>query len=70
MRKSVEAVFGRILTSETPSNEYLSTKLEELEQEEPTASRLDEASDSTGRIMTPGIASFSWTRHLTPRVAS
>jgi len=65
MRKSVEAVFGRIPTSETPSNEYLSTKLEELEQDEPTASPLDEittsadstidavtsATDSTGRII-------------------
>ena len=49
MRKSVEAVFGRIPTSETPSNEYLSTKLEELEQDEPTAST--SATDSTGRII-------------------
>ena len=42
MRKVVEDVYGRIPASACPSSEYLAIKIEELEQDEPYASPLDE----------------------------
>ena len=42
MRRAVEAAFGPLPPKEAPSNEYLSSKLEEVEADEPTASPLDE----------------------------
>ncbi len=42
MRRLVEIKFGVIPASEQPSSEYLSTKLEEVESNNPSASRLDE----------------------------
>ena len=42
MIKAVETVCGKLQEAETPSNEYLAVKLEECENNEPTASSLDE----------------------------
>lgn len=42
MRRVVEQLHGPIPLSETPSAEYLSTKIEEVESNCPTAARLDE----------------------------
>lgn len=42
MVRAVEAVIGKLQESETPSNEYLATKLEECENNEPQALPLDE----------------------------
>ena len=42
MRRVVEQTFGAIPMNETPSAEYLSVKIEEVESNAPTASRLDE----------------------------
>jgi len=46
MRRAVEAKYGTMPTKEQPSSEYLSSKLEELEQEEVTASPLDEVTST------------------------
>ena len=42
MLKAVEGVVGKLQEAETPSNEYLALKVEETENNEPTASSLDE----------------------------
>jgi hypothetical protein len=42
MRRMVEQRYGRLPTAETPSASYVSDKLEECEQNEPHAARLDE----------------------------
>lgn len=42
MRRAVEGLFGKIPNREAPSSDYISQKLEELEQNEPVASPLDE----------------------------
>ena len=42
MRRAVEGRFGRIPAREVPSSDYISVKLEELENNEPIASPLDE----------------------------
>ena len=42
MRRAVEGRFGKIPAREIPSNDYISVKLEELENNEPVASPLDE----------------------------
>ena len=42
MLKAVEGVIGKLQEAETPSNEYLAVKVEECENNEPTASSLDE----------------------------
>jgi hypothetical protein len=42
MRRIVEQIYGPIPLSETPSAEYLSAKIEEVESNCPTAARLDE----------------------------
>jgi len=42
MRRLVEARFGKLPSSEVPSVDYLSSKLEEVESNEPTASKMDE----------------------------
>ena len=50
MVRAVEAVYGSLQESETPSVEYLSLKAEETEINEPLAASLDEVSskrDST-----------------------
>jgi hypothetical protein len=44
MRKSYEGKWGKLPQNEVPSAEYVATKLEETEQEEPVASPLDEVS--------------------------
>ena len=48
MRKAFERVHGKLPNCEVPSGDYLASKLEEAEQEEPTASPLDEVLDSEG----------------------
>lgn len=48
MRKAFEAIHGKLPSCEVPSGEYLSSKLEEAEQEEPSASPLDEVMDAEG----------------------
>ena len=65
MKRVLEEQYGKLAASETPSAEYLSSKLEEVENNEPSASRLDEVTcmedseslsvmqttvDSTGRL--------------------
>ena len=61
MLKAVEGVIGKLQEAETPSNEYLALKGEETENNEPTASSLDEVTsnftsalqsslDSTGHV--------------------
>lgn len=64
MRRVVEKAHGSMPSRETPSPDYLSLKLEEVEQDEPTASPLDEVAsiedqetqslqaslDQTGRV--------------------
>ena len=42
MLKAVEGVIGKLQEAETPSNEYLAMKVEECENNEPTAASLDE----------------------------
>lgn len=42
MRKAVELLYGRFPNSEAPSADYLASKLEEMEQNDPSASPLDE----------------------------
>ena len=42
MRRMVETRYGRLPTCETPSASYVSDKLEECEQNEPHAARMDE----------------------------
>lgn len=42
MVKAVEQIIGKLQESETPSNEYLATKVEECENNEPIALPLDE----------------------------
>lgn len=42
MRRMVEQRYGRLPTAETPAASYVSEKLEECEQNEPHAARLDE----------------------------
>ena len=42
MLKAVQNAYGNLQDSETPANEYLAVKLEEVENGEPTASPLDE----------------------------
>ncbi len=42
MIRAVETAYGRLQESEVPSNEYLSQKVEECENNEPSASMLDE----------------------------
>ena len=42
MRRVVEQLYGPIPMSENPSSEYLGSKVEEVESNAPTASRLDE----------------------------
>ena len=42
MKKAVEAIYGKMAPKVTPDADYLSTKLEEVEQDEPRASSLDE----------------------------
>ena len=42
MRRVVETAYGKIPVAELPSGDYLSTKLEEVEADEPQASPLDE----------------------------
>lgn len=42
MRRAVEGLFGKIPKREMPSSDYISIKLEEMENNEPTASALDE----------------------------
>ena len=42
MLKAVEGVIGKLQEAETPSNEYLAMKVEESENNEPTAASLDE----------------------------
>ena len=65
MKRVVETAYGKMPTNETPSAEYLATKLEEVEVDEPKASPLDEVAslddddvqslttsvDNTGRIV-------------------
>ena len=47
MRRAVEGQWGKIPSREAPSTDYLSQKLEELEQNEPVASPLDEVTSQT-----------------------
>lgn len=42
MRRAFETVHGKLPATEVPAGEYLASKVEETEQEEPTASALDE----------------------------
>ena len=42
VKAAVEAIYGVLSESDTPSNDYLSIKAEETETNEPTASALDE----------------------------
>ena len=44
MLKAVTTAYGKLNEAETPSSEYLSTKMEECEANEPTASSLDKIS--------------------------
>ena len=44
MRRAVEAAYGELPLKEVPSTEYLSSKMEEVENDEPFASPLDEIS--------------------------
>jgi hypothetical protein len=44
MKRAVELLYGRIPTHETPSSDYLSHKMEQLEDNDPSASPLDEVS--------------------------
>ena len=44
MRRAVEAAYGPLPSKEVPSSEYLRAKLEEVENDEPFASPLDEVS--------------------------
>ena len=60
MVRAVEAVYGSLQESETPSVEYLSLKAEETETNEPLAASLDEVSskrDSTTSQMQTGLDS-------------
>ena len=60
MVRAVEAVYGSLRESETPSVEYLSLKAEETETNEPLAASLDEVSskrDSTTSQMQTGLDS-------------
>ena len=60
MVRAVEAVYGVLQESETPSVEYLSLKAEETETNEPVAAALDEVSskkDSTTSQMQTGLDS-------------
>ena len=41
MLKAVAATYGKLNEAETPSSEYLATKMEECEANQPTASALD-----------------------------
>ena len=45
MRRAVEALYGPIPDHECPSAEYVAAKMEELEENEPQASQLDEVSN-------------------------
>ena len=47
MKKAVEALYGLIPSYELPSSSYVSMKLEELENNEPTASPMDEITSAT-----------------------
>ena len=47
MRRAVEGLFGKIPKREMPSSDYLAAKLEELENNEPCASPLDEVTSET-----------------------
>ena len=45
MRRAVEALYGPIPDHECPSAEYVASKMEELEENEPQAAQLDEVSN-------------------------
>lgn len=42
MKRAFENVYGKLPSEETPSNDYVAQKMEELEHNEPVASQLDE----------------------------
>ena len=73
MVKAVEAVYGVLQESETPSVEYLSVKAEETETNEPVAASLDEVSsrkDSTTSQMQTGLDSTGHIRITKTKVKS
>ena len=73
MVKAVEAVYGVLQESETPSAEYLSVKAEETETNEPVAASLDEVSsrkDSTTSQMQTGLDSTGHIRITKTKVKS
>lgn len=54
MRRAVETLFGKIPNREAPSTDYISQKLEEIEQGEMIASPLDEVTSQTD-IESPNV---------------
>lgn len=64
MIKAVEAICGRLQESETPSNEYLALKVEECENNEPTACALDEVTSKFDTTTSALQSSLDASGHL------
>jgi hypothetical protein len=58
MKKAVEALWGPIPQHEAPSSDYLSHKMEELENNDPSASPLDEVNSLTDLDLSATVQGF------------
>jgi hypothetical protein len=64
MRRAVEAAFGRFDDGECPSSDYITSKLEELELNEPTAAPLDEVTSVEEALVVGMQSSLDTSGHV------